>query len=573
MIPPVRITADGKVRERFLIAGETGHSEYWRRDKSPVEIVELAKLLRGIRKIVSQVGKNSGTVVWEGMLDQSDSIDLDPSPIIGRYPIPAAQADIAVGLAVRGAFLKTEWTDHVRKLAQAKFERLPPVYAYKFSHYLSMTEKVYADLVANRSIFGLYAGKAREWETEKAAKHFTHPPLFTELLHIWWRIATDPKQEAFTIPYEDRSIVGMVGRTAAGQFYTKPMALLNSIVANLITECAALPSVTQRCEYRLNLYESIFDELLGMVKFWPTDRKDPFLLASESNDDMVEEDQEKDAIKAVFQSYTNEIESNLEKKHIDFTQQVKSVVANFDEVVRVEGTDIVMPAKKNIDNALLYKLMTVLQLVAQRNISYSRGLASGQIDRRRLYRAPTTGAIFNLKKSTSELFNDIILLVDCSGSMADPNKWAKNELIYQTLFTAILSYHPGARLLAYNERKDTCRITDIYQQGKFFSVMPHGRTASGEAIIATALTLGNRQKKPFIIHLTDGASNYGCGVSSALKLCRKQKINLLTIGLDCDPTNQTALRHEYGDLIQFINNVDQLPVLFKNLLSSSKVRH
>src|SRR5665647_2216276 len=102
----------GKVRERFLITGETGYSEYWRRDKSPVEMLELAKLLHGIRKIVSHIGRNTGTVVWDGMLENAESITLDPSPIFGSYPIPASRADIAIGLAVQGAYRKTEWSDH-----------------------------------------------------------------------------------------------------------------------------------------------------------------------------------------------------------------------------------------------------------------------------------------------------------------------------------------------------------------------------------------------------------------------------------------------------------------------------
>ena len=271
--------------------------------------------------------------------------------------------------------------------------------------------------------------------------------------------------------------------------------------------------------------------------------------AGEPSEEMEREDREREGVKATILSYADEIESNLERKRIDFTAEVKSLVINFGEVVRVEGNDIVMPSKQNVDNSLLHKLRVVLRTVAQRNISYSRGLASGKIDRTRLFRAPTNGAIFNLKKSTFELNNDIVLLVDCTGSMAEPNKWAKVEVIYQTLFTAMLGYSPGARIFAYNERGDTCRITEIYRQGKFYSVMPHGRTASGEAIIATALSLKNHKRKPYIIHVTDGASNWGCGVHDAIQFCRKKRISLLTVGLECDPMNMTALREEYGELL------------------------
>lgn len=564
-----KTAARGKARERFLIAGETGHSEYWRRDKSTVEMLELAKLLHGVRKAVSHVGRNIGTVVWEGMPCATDGIYLDPTPIIGNYPVPADRADIAIGLAVRGAYGETEWSDHVKKTALTRFD-LPPVYAYKFALFINMAEKIYADIVANRSVFGLYTEKARIWESEKAAKQFVSPPSFTELLHLWWKMAADREQDAFRHEYEDRSVVQMAGRTALGQFYTKPLAVLNGIVERLIAECSSFSSVTARCDYRSNLYASIFPELLVLVKFWPGDRKDPFLLSAAFREEMATEDVAGDAARATLLSHASEIEQNLRGKQADFTDRVKSLVANFGEVARVEGNDIVMPSKSVVDRALLYKLTTVLQSVAQRNISYSRGLASGRIDRSRLFRAPTTGTIFNLKKSRFELHNDIVLLVDCTGSMAEPNRWAKAEVIYQTLFTALATYNPNARIFAYNERKDTCRITEIFRQGKFFSVMPHGRTASGEAIIAAALSLKSGCRKPFMIHLTDGASNWGCGVSDALRYCKGRGINLLTLGLECDPMNKTALREEYGALIQFVDHVDELPGMLKHLLSSSK---
>ena len=559
----------GKAQERFLISGETGYSEYWRRDKSPVEMLELAKLLHGIRKIVSHIGRNTGTVVWDGMMENPDSITLDPSPIFGSYPIPASRADIAIGLAVQGAYRKTEWSDHVKNMAQTKFN-LPPIYAYKFTLFLEMAERIYADIVSNKSVLGVYTEKALHWRTEKAAKKYISPPSFTELLHIWWKMAADRSQDAFRHEYRDTSVVQMAGTISIGQYYTRPLIVLNSIVEKLITECTSLQSVTDRCEYRLNLYTSIFEEVLDCVKFWPADRNDPFLLATDFREDMGKEDPDQEAVKATLLSIADEIEDNLKGKKVDFTDQVKSIVANFGEVARVEGNDIVMPSKNLIDNALLYKLKTVLQSIAQRSISYSRGLDSGKIDRTRLFRAPTTGSIFNLKKAKYELFNDIVLLVDCTGSMAEPVKWSKVSVIYQTLFMAIVSYNSNARIFAYNERKDTCRITEIYKQGKFYSIIPNGRTASGEAIIATALSLKQSRRKPFIIHITDGASNWGCGVTDAIRYCRERKIHLLTLGLECDPMNKTALSKEHGELIQFVNSVDKLPAVLKSLLASSK---
>lgn len=567
MISAGKVTWRGKARKRFLISGETGYSEYWRRDKSPVEILELAKLLHGIRKIVSHIGRNTGTVVWEGMLENADNITLDPSPIFGSYPIPASRADIAIGLAVRGAYYKIEWSDHVKLMAQTKFD-LPPVYAYKFTLYLDMAEKIYVDIVSNKGVLGLYTEKARQWESEKAAKKFLSPPSFTELLHIWWEMAASRDQEAFRYEYRDKSVVEMSGTASLGQYYTKPLTILNSIAEKLITECTLLQSVTDRCEYRLSLYASIFVDVLDCVRFWPGDRNDPFLLSADFRDDMAKEDDDQEGLfKSTLLSYADEIENNLKGNKVDFTDQVKSIVANFGEVARVESNDLVMPSRSAIDSALLYKLKIVLQSIAQRSITYSRGLDSGKIDRTRLFRAPTTGSIFSLKKVKYELYNDIVLLVDCTGSMAEPVKWSKVAVIFQTLFMAIVSYNSNARIFAYNERNDTCRLTEIYKKGKFFSVVPNGRTASGEAIIAASLSLKSSSRKPFIIHITDGATNWGCGVSDAIRHCAKKKIRLLTLGLECDPMNTDALRKEYGEYIQFVNNIEQLPNVFKKLLS------
>ena len=471
---------------------------------------------------------------------------------------------------MRAAYQRREWTDLLQQRARARFD-LPPIYAYKFAHYLEMAEKVYADLLANREVFRIYAEKAREWEIAQAARQFVSPPTFTELLHIWWRLAADPAGEAFRRPYVDSSPVGMVGRTDAGAFYARPLALLNSIVEDLIVTCPTLPSVTERCDYRLERYASIFDELLEMVKFWTTDRKDPFLVPNDVSDDAAREDTDKEAVKATLSSYAEEIESQLERKHVDYTEQVRSLVANFGDVVRVEGNDFVLPARPAVDKLLLHKLKATLQLAAQRNVTFSRGLDSGKIDRTRLYRAPTTGAIFSLRKTRYELLNDMVLLVDCTGSMAEPVKWAKVELVYQTLFSAILSYNSGARLFAYNERTEHCRITEIYRQGRFYAVTPHGRTASGEAIIATALNLKPGPRKPFIIHITDGASNWGCGVPDAIAHCRRRNIRLLTLGLDCDPMNKSALKDEYAELIRFVDSVEQLPELLKSLLVTTAV--
>ncbi|CCK78307.1 vWA domain-containing protein [Desulfobacula toluolica] len=550
--------------KRFHITGEDGYSEFWRRNKSPVEIVELARLLQALRKIGSHIGRNVGDIVWSGMT-LKHGIALDPTPIMGKYPIPPSKTDIMVGLTVQSALEKTEWSERVKKTALARLE-LPPHYAYKLHLYLDMCEKIYLDCLSNRSILGNYTEKAREWAIRKNAKQLIQPPTVTELFHIWWSMAADRNGEKYKEDYIDRSVGGLLERGSLEKFYKKPAALLNSIVDPLRNKCPDITGVTERISFRLELYLSIWPKLLEYIKFWPGDSSDPFLLSDKTREDLEKEDKEKKAIKATLISLVEPIERAIKKQNTDFTDKVKSNVKNVDDVVQIEGSDIVMPAKNKIDKALFHLLQNEFKMIAHRITHYNRGLTSGKIDRRRLYRAVTNGTAFQLKKRKFQVQNNFVLLVDATGSMSEPNRWAKTETIFQTLFSVITLYCNNAKIFAYNEVKNICRLTELYLKGEFFTVMSHGQTASGEAIIATALNMKISPKRSFIIHITDGASNWGCGVTDAITFCKKKNIHLLTLGIDCGPSSKQSLRKEYGKLVQFLDNINDLPDLVKSLL-------
>lgn len=559
--------------DRFQFTKEGGYSSFWRRDKSPVEAIELAKVLVAMRKIASYIGQNVGNIYWSGM-NYEDGIGIDAEPILGRYPLPAFKTDIIVGQTVQSAYKITEWSERFKKLAELQLQG-STTYARidMFSLFFDTCEKVYVDGIANRSVLGCYAEKAREWEISEKSKEFWQPPTIVELLYIWWEIATDRSGTLYETEYKDTSVGGSIRGMSLETFYKEPLALLNSIVDPLINECQKINGVTERGQFRLDLYASIWPEFFKITSFWPMDRADMLRQSPELRQETEECDTDEDGeegAESIIHGFQDLIEKAIKKENPNFTEIVRENVKKSDKVVIIEGSDIVLKARDKVDRRLLQRLKMVIRSAAQRKTIRNRGLKAGKIDRRRIYRAGTTGTIFQLKKNQFELANDIVFLVDATGSMAEPTKWDQTETIHQTLFSVAKIYNKSARIFAYNEVRDRCLLTELYRDGTFFTILPHGKTASGEAIVATGSRLKKTSKKPFIIHITDGASNWGCGVNDALKFCSRKKIHLLTLGIGCGPGDKRMLKKEYGNLVQFVDNVHNLPHLFKSLLNHAR---
>lgn len=558
----------GDVLKTFFIPGEEGLSEFWRRNKSPVESMELARLLDAILKISSFIGRNVGNIIWSVMNKPAESNDivLDASLVLGKYPIPGNKTDIVVGMAVHEAYQRVEWCEWVRDLALEKMGKVAPLLLNKFKLYVEMAERIYVDLVANRSILGLYAEKYRHDKFKKAAKSFDLPPSFDELLYFWWLMAADTSgskyKEAFT-----NEMYGFFSDSPE-QYYEKPLGMLNSIIPFLIGECPKRHSVVDRCEYRANLYFSIWEELYSHTRFWVASEWDLlFVIKKPDIPEGLGIGEKTD--KPMVYPMGEEIRTHLKRGKQDLTDAVK-VVCQDDEVVPIVINDIVLPLKDSQDKQLLYRLQAVARSHAEKRNSVSRGMKSGKIDARRLYRAPLTGNIFRHNKIDYEMTNDIILVVDASGSMGDI-RWETIQMVYSALYRVLISYNKNTRIFAYNDSRGRCDLTELStKRGELFTVLPQGKTASGEAIIATAMMLKRKNKYPFIIHITDGASNWGSDVKYAIGYCRKKKIRLMTLGFGCSQNTKAALRKQYGKQVQFIDNLEEFPGKFGDLLAYGK---
>lgn len=559
--------APGAVIKSFYIPGEEGISEYWRRHKSTVASLELARLLAVLRKLTGYLGMNVGGIIWEGMKspEETSAIILEPSLVRGKYPVPAGKTDYVVGITVREAYRRIEWSEKAEQLAREQAGKMEPAQRFKFQLYLETAEKIYLDTLANRSVLGLYAEVARRNDFERARKHFLSPPSVEELLHLWRLFAAVRcgcrYQEEF--PVENRE------QAAAEQqaLYRDALRLLNSIVEPLLKDCPSRRSVLERCHYRAGLYVEIWPSFLDMVKFWPADRQSA-LMEGEGGPYTGREPAAR-----ISEATLRAIEAAL-AENMDLTAEVSKVCEGDEGTVSIKKGKIVLPMEEKFDRQLYLRLKANLRLRSPKRDIISRGLKSGRIDPRRLYRAPITGEVFLEKKAVYEINHDIVLLIDASGSMVGP-KWKNAQRVFCALYEALKGLNREIRVFAYNEASDTCYLTELSCKGRLYTVVPRGKTASGEAIIATVLLLKKRKypQRPLLVHLTDGASNWGSEVRYAIEYCRNEHIGLITLGLGCSKESRQELKREYGNQVRFIDDIKSLPRKFAELITKAGSLH
>ena len=116
-------------------------------------------------------------------------------------------------------------------------------------------------------------------------------------------------------------------------------------------------------------------------------------------------------------------------------------------------------------------------------------------------------------------------------------------------------------IYAYNAEKNVCSLTKLYHGGELYSVMPAGRTPSGQAIVGAATMLRRKYKKSMIIHITDGAANCGLRLSEAVDHCTRMGIEVFTIGCGCTKQTRDFLRGSFPPgHVYFMQSIDYLSV-------------
>jgi hypothetical protein len=239
----------------------------------------------------------------------------------------------------------------------------------------------------------------------------------------------------------------------------------------------------------------------------------------------------------------HQIELQLALNSPDITPIIQSVVGHDNEdVVPTSRWDFSIPSRPVVDPHLVSRLRALFLNYAARKTVVNRGLLSGKVDRRRLYRAPISGRCFHQKEKLPELDWNVTLLMDASGSMRG-SKWRMVENTVGNLHKSLIGSRNHFQAYAYFEVDGVCMISQLIRDRQLLSVPPSGQTASGQAIIAVAYFMPKGRKRNLLVHVTDGESNLGCAYK-----------------------DRHAMLRQYGKSIQFVDHYGQLPRAIERLL-------
>lgn len=516
-----------------------GLSSYWRRNTSTVESVELANLLGALRKITGYLGENIGTVAYTGLAGNKDStIIIDPETVMGQYPVPAERVDQVAGIVIHEALHQVAWTEHMWRclkqddLRQADLPRL---------HRLVETaEDIYIENTIKGTL-GLYLAASRD---KRFVAPFTSRPSIDALMKLWWTVTwgKDSKEE--------------------DEIYKKPLKLLKELTEHLKDVAWDGGGVTERCEQRAQLYRATWDRIAPMLEglilinrrlaWFPTSETRPMAVGRSTS--KVATPLEPELQRA--------IEIQLAASSTDITALIAEA-AGTQEVVPTSRWDFNIPAHPVIDKGLVGRLKMLFLGYSEREKIISRGLTAGRIDTRRLHRAAITGRCFKITESRPAMDWNVTLLADASGSMTG-TKWRMVENTVAAIHSSLIGYRNHFLAYGYFEMDGVLMISNLIKGDRLLSLPPYGQTASGQAIIAAALSMPRDKRRKLLIHVTDGESNFGLPVQAGIDFCQRESITLITLGCGCK--DRSIMRDQYGNTIQFIQSFRQLPYAVERLL-------
>jgi hypothetical protein len=529
-------------------SGQSGISDYWRRNKSSMEASELANILRALNKVAGYIGRNVGQIEWAGMSHNTNGhIVLDPSSIIGKYPAPARKFDYLVGVIVHESLHQTEWSDYLWKKVHENLPEMKMSEKIIFHKIIYRGEDIYIDSIADKSVLGQYTRIARRVAMGQATRGLKKRSISVDALVLhWWRISFGEHMSNVHASYE------------------KPLNILIDLEYGLKKTYGLSKGVTGRCELRCQLYIEVWEKIKPLISSWKVLDKTLYWYPETDQPEKKKQQRETRSQPRLSKATLQNIEERLAYNSSDITPIIRSIVGpDNEDIVPTSRWDFNIPAHPVIDYKLVSRLKGILQKYSDQRTILTKGLTSGRIDRRKLYRVPINGRCFLEKQKIPLLDWNICLLVDATGSMKGP-KWRMVENTLGTIHKAFSGFQNRLQAYAYFEVESVCMISNLIKDHRILSIPPCGQTASGQAIIAAAYFMPDDKRRRFLIHITDGESNFGCDVKFGINHCNARHIHLVTLGVAYK--DRDAMRKQYGRTIQFIDHFGQLPSAVEKLL-------
>lgn len=542
------------------------YSRYWRRNLSRHEATEFALGLRALRKVAGHLGPNVKPVFWDGMVEENESVIIvKTDDVKGLYPIPPRSFDILIGQVVREGLASIEWTELVRDRVKKEIPKQSLEIGSFLENFVEAAEDIYIYQLTGDRIWSKYLFNFYHQHLYRDLRDPVLPPSGPSLANIWRRTV-------------------IMGDVPDGLhfYYDDPLDILIQSTEE-IKNITRLPSLRSRREGRISLYQEIWAALKAVISEWeifewaedaigipdrdaPPGDLDEDLDESEAGDE--EEDQEGNV--GLDQELVAEINAILEDEKSDLAQRVAVAISEPEaRSMQVEFKRGQALVNVKADPALVKRLKRIFReqealIRKYRRRRVRRGLHEGKIDPRRLHRVPLDGRVFkNREDPSSDYLWQICLVADASASMTGKSgtniPWQTAEKTFVALAEASKGFKNRLDIFAYNAEQSVCNLVQLYHGGDLFTVVPIGRTPSGQAIMAAALSLKKKYKRSMIIHITDGASNCGLPLSDAVDYCLNNKIDVFTIGCDCNQQTRDFLREAFPlERLYFMKNIDYL---------------
>ncbi len=552
------------------------YSRYWRRNVSKHPATELGLSLKALRKVAGHLGKNVKPVVWKGMqATDTNSITLDPDKVARSFPIPSETFDTLVGQVVHEGLSTLEWREWVVSNVAGGVPDLPDNLAPFMEAFVHAAEDIYIAEFARSKVWSLYLESFWREDERRNVRDPALPPS-AESLALAWR-----RRETSGTPPE-----------GLHHDYDDPLDRLRSC-ARAIRELVSIDSPAERRERRVDLYLETWSSLQKILSEWEDFETSPDAVnmydeaasrgrlpepPERKEADREQEERGGEETRGLDPDLAEEVTKLVEESETDLTRVILAAVEDPEAGSMKTRTRLGTARMAVQPDPLLVKQLrrifteqeSLVRRARRRRIR--RGLIEGNLDARRLHRVPIDGKVFKTREPpTSEHSWQICLVADASASMAGKGTRQKPWPIAEKAFASLAEASKGSRnhvdIYAYHEERNRCTLTQLFHGGDLYTVIPSGRTPSGQAIMAAAVTLRERRQRSIILHITDGASNCGVRLSDAVEFCVRNGIEVFTIGCGCSQQTKDFLRACFAcDRLFFMKNIRTLPIVLERLL-------